>query len=244
MAILDSRPRTALALRHVHFEDLGTLEPLLRDRGYDVDYLDPVTQAIDEQRVRDADLLVVLGGPIGVYDTDAHPFLHAEKQAAAGRLRDGRPMLGICLGAQLIAEAMGAEVRPTGAVEIGYAPLELTPDGLDSPLRPLHGVPVLHWHGDAFAIPDGARHLARTAGFPHQAFGTDSVLALQFHVEADHRTIDRWLVGHAHELHHNGIDPSRIRTDAGTHGPRLERAARAAIGCWLDGLDPAVAHRA
>lgn len=237
MTDLDSRPRTALAFRHVHFEDLGIIGPLLLERGYRVEYVDLGIEAIDIERVEAADLLIVLGGPIGVHDAAEYPFLHASKEAVAQRLHDGRPMLGICLGAQLIAEAMGAEVRPTGAVEIGYAPLELTDAGRDSPLRPLDGMPVLHWHGDAFAIPEHARHLARTPGFPNQAFSTDTTLALQFHLEADHRTIGRWLIGHAHELHHNGIDPREIRADARLHGPQLEVAARAAVGAWLDGLD-------
>lgn len=234
MRNLDSRPRTALAFRHVHFEDLGIIEPLLLERGYLVEYVDLGLDAIDIEQVDAADLLIVLGGPIGVHDTAGYPFLEASKAAVVHRLRSRRPLLGICLGAQLIAEAMGADVRPTGAVEIGYAPLELTDEGRDSPLRALDGMPVLHWHGDAFAIPEGARHLARTPGFPNQAFSTDSVLALQFHLEADHRTIGRWLIGHAHELHHNGIDPGSIREDASVHGPRLESAARSVIGVWLD----------
>ncbi|MGW9158140.1 glutamine amidotransferase [Microbacterium sp. NPDC055665] len=232
-----SPPRLALAFRHVHFEDLGILEPLLIERGYHVEYVDLGTQAIDIDRVDHADLLIVLGGPIGGYDTATYPFLHASKEAIAHRLRQGRALLGICLGAQLIAEEMGAEVRPTGAVEIGYAPLQLTTEGHDSPLRPLDGLPVLHWHGDAFTIPDGARHLARTPDFPNQAFCTDAVLALQFHLEADHRTIGNWLIGHAHELHHHGIDPRTIREQARNHGPRLEAAARTAIGAWLDDVE-------
>ncbi|MFP3416628.1 hypothetical protein SB773_34900, partial [Bacillus sp. SIMBA_074] len=76
---------------------------------------------------------------------------------------------------------------------------------------------------------EGARHLARTPDFPNQAFATDTVLALQFHLEADHRTIGNWLIGHAHELRHHGIDPRAIREQARIHGPRLEAAARAAI---------------
>jgi GMP synthase (glutamine-hydrolysing) len=237
MTTHERAPRIALAFRHVHFEDLGILEPLLTARGYAVEYIDLGLDAVDIERADDAALLVVLGGPIGVYDTDHYPFLHAEKEAIARRVRADRPVLGICLGAQLIAEALGAAVRPTGAVEIGYAPLTLTDEGLDSPLRPLQGVPVLHWHGDAFTIPDGARHLARTPGFPNQAFCTDTALALQFHLEADPGTIGRWLIGHAHELQHNGVDPRTIRSDARAHGPRLEAAARSAITLWLDDLD-------
>ncbi|WP_417505826.1 glutamine amidotransferase [Microbacterium sp.] len=242
MTTSSSPPRTALAFRHVHFEGLGILEPLLIERGYRVEYVDLGVQAIDIERVDDADLLIVLGGPIGVYDTVQYPFLHASKEAIAHWLRDGRAMLGICLGAQLIAEEMGAAVAPTGSVEIGYAPLELTPEGLDSPLRPLDGLPVLHWHGDAFTIPEGARQLARTPDFPNQAFATDTVLALQFHLEADHRTIGNWLIGHAHELHHHDIDPRTIREQARIHGPRLEAAARAAIATWLDEVDSPAHH--
>jgi GMP synthase (glutamine-hydrolysing) len=99
-------------------------------------------------------------------------------------------------------------------------------------------MPVLHWHGDAFTIPAGARHLARTPGFPHQAFHTETALALQFHLEADHRAIESWLIGHAHELQHHGIDPRTIRDQAATFGPTLEGAAHAAIGAWLDEVEP------
>ena len=239
MTTSETPERTALAFRHVHFEDLGIIEPLLRERGYRVEYVDLGVEAIDIERVDDADLMIVLGGPIGVNDADEYPFLHASKEAVAHRVRSARPLLGVCLGAQLIAEALGAQVRPTGAVEIGYAPLDLTTDGLDSPLRALAGMPVLHWHGDAFSIPVGARRLASTPGFPNQAFSTDTVLALQFHIEADHRAIGNWLIGHAHELHHNGIDPRIIREDARAYGPELEQAARSVIATWIECVEPA-----
>lgn len=229
--------RTALAIRHLAFEDLGILAPLLNERGYTVRYLEAGVDAIDSAAVTTADLSVVLGGPIGVYDTDRYPFLTQEKAAIAARLRQNKPTLGICLGAQLMAEALGATVAATGKVEIGYGELTLTEQGRASALRHIGAIPVLHWHGDQFAIPEGASRLAQTQGFPNQAFSLGPcILGLQFHLEADHRQIERWLIGHAHELASHRLDIAAIRADAARHGAMLELAARAVIGEWLDQL--------
>ena len=228
--------RTCVAVRHVAFEDLGILAPLLARRGLDVRYLEAGVDAFDVGTILDSDLLVVLGGPIGVGDQRRYPFLAVEQEAIAARLEQGGPSLGICLGAQLIASALGAEVAPTGRVEIGYAPLTLTAAGQDSVLAPLAHTPVLHWHGDQFAIPPGTRCLAATPGFPHQAFSRGSeVLALQFHLEADPTRIEQWLVGHAHELSSVGIDPGELRVQATRFGPDLARRGREVLNTWLDG---------
>ena len=101
--------KTALALRHIHFEDLGTLEPLLRERGFDVRYLDPTTDDLAGEEAAASDLLIALGGPIGAFDERAYPFLADELRLLERRLASGRPLLGICLGAQLIARLLGAE---------------------------------------------------------------------------------------------------------------------------------------
>lgn len=233
--------RTALAVQHVPFEDLGTLEPVLRSRGYAITTLDATVEPVTPEAFLEPDLLVVLGGPVGVYDAPTYPFLAAERDALAARVADPtRPTLGICLGAQLLAAALGAPVTSTGRVEIGYAPLTLTPDGADSPLAPLAGVPVLHWHGDELAIPGGARRLAETPGFPNQAFDLGpALLGLQFHVEADPARIEQWLVGHSHELAAHGIDPRSLRADAAAHGEVLARAAAAVGHAWLDGAEAA-----
>ena len=230
--------RTAIAIRHVAFEDLGLLAPLLGERGYAVRYLDAGVDTIDAEALRDADLLVILGGPIGVYETERYPFLVGESAAIAARLAAGKPTLGICLGAQLIAQALGADVAATGKVEIGFAPLTLTEEGRASVLKPIDGVPVLHWHGDQFAIPAGAQRLAQTPGFPNQAFAIGRhVLGLQFHLEVEPAQLERWLIGHAHELAAHRIDPATIRRDAALHGDALTRAARAIFGAWLDGCE-------
>jgi GMP synthase (glutamine-hydrolysing) len=229
--------RDVLAIRHVPFEDLGLLGPVLSERGYRSSYLDVTVEPVTPEAALRPDLLVVLGGPIGVYETGGYPFLRAEREAIEARVRAGRPTLGVCLGAQLVAAALGADVVATGRKEIGYAPLTLTDEGRGSALAPLDGVRVLHWHGDQFAVPDGAVRLAETPGFPNQAFSAGpQVLGLQFHLEADHAQIERWLVGHAHELASAGVDPNQVRADAAAYGPALAKAARRVFEDWLDGI--------
>ena len=225
--------RTALALRHVPFEDLGLLGPLLADRGYDVSYVDTPVDRVLTELVLDAHLLVVLGGPISVYDTATYPFLVPELAAIKARLATDRPTLGICLGAQFMATALGAMVAPTGRTQIGYEPVQV-PEGA-GPLALLGNAPVLHWHGDAFEIPDGATRLASSPGYPNQAFGIgDRQLALQFHLEADPRQLEAWLVGHAVELATRGIDPRELRAQALSYGSQLAERGRAVFHAWLD----------
>ncbi|AVR87239.1 glutamine amidotransferase [Thauera aromatica] len=230
--------KTVLAIRHLHFEDLGTLAPLLEARGYGVRYIDATQDELGGLEVRSADLLVVLGGPIGAFDDEIHPFIVDELALVRQRLESRRPMLGVCLGAQLIARALGARVYAMGVKEIGFSPLTLTQEGEASPLAALGDVPVLHWHGDQFDIPPGAVRLAGTEVCANQAFALGRhVLGLQCHLEADPRQIERWLVGHACELAQAGIDPRPLRTQARAMQTRLPMAAQAAFTRWLDGFD-------
>ena len=237
--------KTALAIRHLDFEDLGTLEPLLAARGDAVRYLDATTDDLRTVNTAAADLLVVLGGPISAFDDAIYPFIGDELAVILQRLKSQRPLLGICLGAQLIARALGAGVASMGVKEIGFAPLTLTPEGEASPLAVLGKVPVLHWHGDRFDIPAGATRLAGTPSCANQAFSVGRhVLALQCHLEADPRQIERWLVGHACELAQAGIDPRALRTDAQALQSSLPLAARAAFTAWLDEIEAACPREA
>lgn len=229
--------KTVTALRHVHFEDLGTLEPLLQARDYHIQYFDAPFDDLSTFDAEEPDLLVILGGPIGAFDETTYPFLATELEVVRKRLNTGKPILGICLGAQLMARALGAKVYALGVKEIGFSPLAFTTEGTESPLRALNGVPVLHWHGDQFDIPSGATWLASTKIGPNQAFAVGSnALGLQFHLEADATQIERWLVGHACELSLAGIDPRTLREQAQQHGSTLALAARNTIEAWLDGF--------
>lgn len=236
--LASSATATVTVVQHLAFEDLGSFEPVLRQRGHAIDVLqagvDDVSAAI-----RRAECLVVLGGPIGVYETEAYPFVVDEVEALRERLRARRPTLGICLGAQLMAAALGARVYPGGRKEIGWGPLRLTQAGQASPLAALDGVPVLHWHGDTFDLPDGCELLASTDVYERQAFSLGpNVLGLQCHPEADARRFERWLIGHAGELASAGIDVRVLREQSQAFGPGLERAANAVLRDWLAGLTP------
>jgi GMP synthase (glutamine-hydrolysing) len=230
--------KSAIAIRHVHFEDLGVLEPFLAEQGYGVHYLDA---GVDDLRAVDAaspDLVVVLGAPIGAGDDETYPFLTHELALVRQRLHVRRPLLGICLGAQLIARALGGEVRPMGVKEIGFAPLTLTPEGKASPLAVLDATPVLHWHGDQLSTPPGGVRLAYTEVCASQAFAHGpAVLGLQFHLEVDPAKIERWLLGHACELAQACIDPKEIRRQTQKVGPALSATASKVIGQWLATFD-------
>jgi GMP synthase (glutamine-hydrolysing) len=230
--------RTAVAIRHVHFEDLGVFEAVLAGVGYKTHYHDTGVHDLWTIDPLKTDLVVILGAPVGVYEADDYPFLAEQHKFLTTRLAAGRPTFGICLGAQQIAASLGANVAPTGVKEIGFLPLSLTEEGRKSPLRHLADVPVLHWHGDAFDIPEGALHLASTSRCRHQAFAIGAnIMGVQFHPEADACAgLERWLVGHATELAAAGIRPQAMRADAIRVGPALRTAARRMFTEWLDGL--------
>ena len=227
--------RTAVALRHLGFEDLGFFADALDQLGYVTRYLEAVDGDLGMLGADPPDLLVILGGPISANDDGVFPFINEELALIADRIRQSLPTLGICLGAQLIARALDGDVGPSPAAEIGWAPIELNSAGRASPLRHLEGQPVLHWHGEMFSIPPGAQCLASTVPCPNQAFRYgDHVLALQFHPEVTAAGLERWYVGHAHELATRSVSVAGLRADAAKHGPGLADGGSRLLGEWLD----------
>ncbi len=231
--------KSAVAIRHVGFEDLGAFAPALRAAGYQVHYWDTGEQELWTLEPVKTDLLIVLGGPIGAYEDEAYPFLAEEIGILEQRLAANRPTLGVCLGAQLIARAAGARVFPSGTKEIGFAPIALTEAGRSSCLSPFADAPMtLHWHGDTFDLPVGAARLAATDLCENQAFAMGpNVIGFQFHPEASAKGFEKWLVGHAAELAAAKIDVPRLRADAQRYGSELEHKAQAVLSAWLGKLE-------
>ncbi|MDR2340615.1 MAG: glutamine amidotransferase [Deltaproteobacteria bacterium] len=226
-----------LVIQHVPFEDLGTFLPVLEKHGYAPRYFHAGLGLPSESAFLSAPLAIVMGGPIGANDEALYPFLADELAMVRARADAMLPTLGVCLGAQLMAKAMGARVYPNNQKEIGFSQLTMAQGGLFSPLARLKGVPVLHWHGDTFDIPEGAELLASTPATRNQAFRAgDALLALQFHPEADALTIEQWLIGHACELGAAGIDPGSVREDALRHGDALKEASALMLEDWLRAL--------
>ncbi|MGD0519992.1 MAG: glutamine amidotransferase [Terracidiphilus sp.] len=233
--------RRALVLSHVTFEDLGTFAAPLRARDFEIEHVSASEARFPLSQAGSCDLLVILGGPIGVYDQQNYPFLKDEIALIARRLEAQKPILGICLGAQLISAALGSRVYPgKRGAEIGWSPLQPAPNANPPAwfvplLAP--GLSVFHWHGDTFDLPSGALHLAKTEIYSNQAFALGNfALALQFHPEVTADGLESWYVGHACELHHASIAPANLRSSARQHAPALEEAAARFFNLWLDSI--------
>ncbi|NHB57285.1 glutamine amidotransferase [Acinetobacter sp. 194] len=207
-----SFPKTIYAIQHLAFEDLGSLEETFYQLGFRVRYfeagVEDLTKALEYEG-----LTIILGGPIGVYETDDYPYIQKEIDLLKVRLEKNLPTIGICLGAQLIAHALGARVYAGHQKEIGWSPLEIR-YATDNLLLPLKDTHVLHWHGDTFDLPEQATLLASSSVYSNQAFQVgEHILALQFHIEVAEETLEKWLIGHTCELRHAQISIQQLRED-------------------------------
>jgi GMP synthase-like glutamine amidotransferase len=171
--------------QHVSFEGLGSIEDWIELNGHSLTST-KFFESTDLPSVEDIDWLIVMGGPMSIYDEEKYPWLRIEKQFIKKAVESGKTVLGICLGSQLISDALGAKVYQNKEKEIGWFNIELTSAAMDGKLLFDMGniMKVFHWHGDTFDLPSDAIHLARSEGCRNQAFVYyDKVVALQFHLE-------------------------------------------------------------
>lgn len=230
--------KTALVIRHTPYEGIAGFRAPVEAAGYVIDRVDVTDPGFPDRDFIGPDLLVMMGGPMGVYERAANPWITHELERIAERIAAGRPTLGVCLGAQMIAAAMGAEVYPGPVKEVGFAPIELHPAGLDSPLRHLADVRLLHWHGDTFDLPEGAELLASTPLYRHQAFRRGrNLLALQCHPEMGEDPRFETFLKDENYLAEANTTAERMRRDHDEHGATCVAAGRAMIAEWLGQLD-------
>ena len=229
--------RRALVVRHVPYEGLAGFVQPIEAAGYAIERVGATDEGFGAVDFIGADLLVLMGGPMAVYERAANPWIDGELARLAERLAAGLPTLGICLGAQMIAAALGSPVERGPVREVGYAPIDLTEAGRGSPVAALDGVPVLHWHGDVFELPAGATLLARTAAAP-QGFALGDVLALQCHPEMGDPAgpFDRWCRDADAYVAGAGTTVAALREQHDRLGPAAVAAGRRMLADWLAGL--------
>ncbi len=184
-------------LQHVAFETPGYLASWAKDRGYDLTRVE-IWNGAALPRAKETDGLFILGGPMNVYEEDRYPWLIPEKRFIEETIAAGKPILGICLGAQLLSVVLGGTVTPNPWKEIGWFPVQMTLAGREA--GPFRDIPeqfmAFHWHGDRFTVPPRAIHVARSHGYENQAFVyEDRVVGLQFHLECTEMGIEA-LVDH------------------------------------------------
>lgn len=220
-------------LQHVPYEGPGYLATWAQERRHKL-ALTRLYAGDRLPRLHADDWLVSLGGPMSVHDEQAHPWLAAEKRLLVNAIGSGNRVLGICLGAQMIAHVLGARVYPNEHKEIGWFPVRKTAPAdrwLDPEIWP-EGLVVFHWHGETFDLPPGARHLLRSRACEHQAFVYGSnVVALQFHVEMTPQGV-RDLAEHARDE----LAPGPFVQEAGAlmASPPVFRKANVALAHLLD----------
>ena len=214
----------AHAFLHVSFERLGTIEAWLIEKGYDLSYTHFYEEDATLPTTDEVDFLIVMGGPMSVNDEALFPWLRAEKAWIRRMIESGKPVLGICLGAQLIASALGSRVYRNKGTEIGWFPIERTDgvfgyDVFEFPKT----IEVFHWHGETFELPHNALWLAKSEACAHQAFQIDRhVIGLQFHLEMTQVSIQTIVENCHDEL----VEGDFIQSEAAMMDVILERTQK------------------
>jgi GMP synthase-like glutamine amidotransferase len=229
-----------LVLQHIACEHPGAFSDVIRERG-----IDAIPVELDEGEAlpdwRDFDAVLAMGGPMGAGDDGEHPWLADERRLLREAVDAGRPVLGVCLGVQLLAAALGAEVYTLDRAEVGVLPVDLTAEGREDPLFAGIDDPLvsLQWHGDTFDLPDGAVLLASSPAAPNQAFRAgESAYGIQFHLEVTPEMAREWAAIPAYrEYVANTLgerDGAAFMTEFQERAEELQPVARALFENWLD----------
>jgi GMP synthase-like glutamine amidotransferase len=225
-------------LQHVHFEGLGHIEPWLLEHGHSLSGTGFFEREVSLPAPASFDALIIMGGPMSIYDEVEHPWLAREKTFIKECLEADKKILGICLGAQLLAHCLGARVHPAPHKEIGWFPV--------SPIDGQSWLPglfrsnptVFHWHGDQFDIPPGAEGVLRSEANDNQAFWLNArVMGLQFHLEVTDALLGQMLAHGADELVPAAYVEAESAIRSGSrHAPAGHRLMGAILGAWLEGI--------
>lgn len=219
-----------LVLQNVDCEDLGTMESAIKSRGMEYQYKHLYARDRAPLNLEGYSGLVILGGPMNVYETERYSFLKDEERLIKEAIQKDLPTLGLCLGAQLIAKTLEARVFAGNKKEIGWYSISLTDDGQSDPLFSNFekANTVFQWHGDTFDIPSGAKRLAESKLFPNQAFKIgNKVIGLQFHLEVTEEAVYKWMQKYEEELNKlkGYINSDQIKIDTSEKIENLQTLA-------------------
>ncbi|MBI5826222.1 MAG: hypothetical protein HZB22_00595 [Deltaproteobacteria bacterium] len=234
--------KKVLVIQHVECEGLGIIEAPLRRAGFAPEFIKVFRGQGLPRTAQGYSAVIALGGPMGVYEEDIHPFISAELRLIESVLRSGLPFLGVCLGSQMLARAAGARVYKGKGKEIGWYKVRLTIDGMAD--RLFLGFPeeftVFQWHGDTFDVPPGAVNLASSEMFPNQLIRVGrNAYGVQFHLEVTGDMIKDWIEVNGRELEalKGVIDPGKIVEETPRNVPDLLRYGNTAVERFLRAID-------
>jgi GMP synthase (glutamine-hydrolysing) len=244
-----ARPKI-LVFQHVPYEPLGTLDPLLKEAGFRIRYVNFGRDPNQRPSLDKYAALIVLGGPMNAHQIDTYPNLATEVNVIREAVDSGMSVLGICLGAQLLAKALGGRVARNDEREIGWYDVELTEAGRTDPVISSFArtQTVFQWHEDGISLPDGAVHLAASSASPVQAFRYgEHAYGFQFHLEVDASLVERWLTVPDNQPllaeEAGRVDPQRVRQQTARRIGPLQDLSRATFSRWIDRFDIAPRRR-
>ena len=233
-----ARPKI-LVFQHVPYEPLGTLDPLLKQAGFRIRYVNFGRNPDERPALDGYAALIILGGPMNADNTGAFPHLTTELELIQEALARDMSILGICLGAQLLAKALGGKILAGAGREIGWHSVDVTQAGQDDPVLSTFGQQseVFQWHDDVIELPPGTQHLAGSDNCPVQAFRHgEHAYGFQFHLEVDGALIERWLTipQHQSEFADGVVDPEQIRGRIEESIEPLISLSNSTFGRWIE----------